>query len=267
MRGLIRLKGKERDMKKETKIVAGVLAVAVLLFLLFSASVMLKVAERAVVFNRFSGEIKRELQQGFNIVNPITDAVTVYDLRITRDDFQRVDGLSSDMQTIYLDIVINWKLDPEKLIDIYKTIKGNIKETIMNNAVIDTSKAELGKFRIDEIARNRENLKAAIESALRTRLKEKYIDIVNVSIVNVDYSDAYERAIEAKLIAEQKALEAKNQKEQARFFAEAKAIENQNLASTITPLVLKQKWIEKWDGKLPVYMLGENTNILLDIPK
>lgn len=244
--------------------IAAFAGIFVLLLFIWS-TVMVGVAERAVVFNRFNGKMTKELGQGFNAINFLTDTVTKYNLQITRTDYSKIEGLSSDMQTILLDITVNWKLDGLKLSDIYQNIRGNIEDTIMINAVLDTSKAELGKFRVEEIARNREKLKRAIEDNLKTRLKEKYIDIVNVSIVNIDFSDEYEKSIEAKLVAEQAALEAKNKKEQVRYQAEAKGIENQNLAQTITPLVLKQKWIEKWDGHLPQYMLGQNASLLLQM--
>ena len=151
-----------------------------------------------------------------------------------------------------------------KLKEIYQTIQGNVEDTILYNAIIDTSKAELGKFRIDDIARNREKLKAAIQDTLTIRMKEKYVDIINISVTDVDYSDNYEKAIEAKLVAEQQAMEAKNQKEKTRYLAEAKAIENKNLARTITPLVLQQKYIEKWNGVLPTVM-SEGSNILMQL--
>lgn len=244
--------------------IGGFFAFIVILIFVWT-TVMLGVSQRAVVFNRFSGQMKGELHQGFNMINFLTDKVEIYDLKIVKTEYQKIEGLSSDMQTIYLDLTINWKLDPAKLNDIFQTIHGNIEDTIMVNAVLDTSKTELGKFRIEEIARNREQLKLAVERNLKTRLKEKYIDVVNVSIVNVDYSNEYEKSIEEKLIAEQRALEARNKKEQIRYEAEAKGIENARLAETITPLVLKQKWIEKWDGKLPQYMLGNNTSLLMNI--
>lgn len=245
----------------------GILCIFLLLMCVW-ITVMLGVSQRAVVFNRFSGQMTKELHTGFNMINPLTDSVEIYDLKIVKTDYLKIEGLSSDMQTTLLDLTVNWKLDGEKLSDIYRTIHGNIEETIMINAVIDTAKTELGKFRVEEIARNREKLKMAVEDNLKVRLKEKYIDVINVSIVNIDFSDKYETAIEAKLVAEQAALEAKNKKEQVRYEAEAKGIENRNLAETITPLVLKQKWIEAWSrggAQVPLIVSGDGGGFILDL--
>ena len=234
-------------------------AVALVVMMFFNGIKLISAGSAGVVFNRFSGMTDKKLQAGFNWVNPVTDKVRVYDIKVTKGEYKGVEGLSSDSQTIALDLVVNYKLDATQLGEIYQKVYGDIKDTLLYNAIIDTAKAELGKFRIGDIAKNREKLKAAIQDALTIRMKEKYVNIINVSITNVDYSDAYEAAIEAKLVAEQQAMEAKNQKEKTRYLAEAKAIENKNLARTITPLVLKQKWIERWDGKLPTVMPGDSS--------
>lgn len=223
------------------------------------------VGEAGVIFNKFSGMTDKKLKEGINWVNPMTEKSKIYDIKITKAELRGLEGLSLDSQTITLDLVINYKLDSFKLREIYQTIYGDIKENILYNAVVDTAKAELGKFRIDDVAKNRESLKKAIEDTLKSRLKEKYIDIINVSVTNVNYSETYEKAIEAKLVAEQEALEARNQKEKTRYLAEAKAIENKNLANTITPMVLKQKWLEKWDGKLPQVMTNGDSNLLMNV--
>jgi len=250
--------GQEADFKKAFIEAGKYIIIGIILMLVLNGITLISAGEAGVVFNRFSGMTDKKLQEGFNWVNPVTDRVRVYDVKVKKGEYAKVEGLSSDSQTIVLDLVINYKLDSEQLSEIYQKVHGNIETTILYNAVLDTSKAELGKFRIDDVARNREKLKAAIEDTLKVRMKEKYIDIINVSVTNVDYSDAYEKSIEAKLVAEQQALEAKNQKEKTRYLAEAKAIENKNLSRTITPLVLKQKWIEKWDGKLPSVMPGQS---------
>lgn len=239
--------------------------VGFVLSFLVSGVKFISVGEAGVIFNKFSGMTDRKLKEGINWVNPLTEKSKTYDIKITKAEFKALEGLSLDSQTIMLDLTINYKLDGLKLREIYQTIYGDIKENILWNAVIDTAKAELGKFRIDDVARNRESLKKAIEDTLKLRVKEKYIDIINVSVTNVNYSETYEKAIEAKLVAEQQALEAKNQKEKTRYQSEAKAIENKNLANTITPMVLKQKWLEKWDGKLPQVMTNGDSNLLMNV--
>jgi len=233
-----------------------------ILFLFINPFKLIGAGENAIVFNRFTNKIS-VLDTGLRWVTPIVNYTKIYSIRITKTEYKKICGLSSDSQTLDLDFIINWSLDSHKLDYIFRNIKGDIEDTIMYNAVVDTSKAELGKFRIDDIAKNREKLRQAVQNALFERLKEKGVVIHNVSVTNVDFNDEYEGAIENKMIAEQQALEAKNLKEKVKYESEAKKIENQNLSS-VTPLVLKQKWIEKWDGKLPQVMTAENANMLLN---
>jgi regulator of protease activity HflC (stomatin/prohibitin superfamily) len=216
------------------------------------------------VFNSFSGEISRTLSQGVNFLNPITDKIKYYDVKTTKAMYE-MDGLSSDSQTIKLQLAVNYRLQEYKLKELYQNVKGDLAETVLYNAVYDTAKSELGKFTIDAIAKNREALKSAVEQALKARMITQYVDIQNVSIVDIDFSVEFEKSIQDKMIAEQQALQAKNMKEKTRYESEAKAIENEKLGATISPMVLKQKFIEKWDGKLPVTMTGENAMLLLNL--
>ncbi len=254
----------EDDVKLFTKIIGFGLIGIIGIVMFFMSIKFIGVGERAIVFNKFSGQIEKYLDSGINFVNPITKKVKVYNLKVTKEQYEMV-GLSADSQSIKLQIVVNYKLKANELNQIYKNVQGRIEDTLLYNAIIDTTKAELGRFRIDDIAKNRESLKKEVEDALRDRMNNNYVDIMNVSITDVDYSDTYEASIEAKLVAEQRALEAKNKKEQVRYESEAKAIENEKMATSVTSMVLKQKWIEKWDGKLPNVMTAENASMLLNM--
>ena len=225
---------------------------------------MVGAGDQVVVFNKFTSKTT-VIGTGINFVMPIVNTTKKYSVKVQKSEFNGIEGLSSDSQTIVLNLAVNWRLDGTKLTDIYKNVQGSVEDNIMQNAIIDTSKAELGKFRIDDIAKNRDSLRTAIQNALSARLGSQGVYISNISVTNVDFNDEYDKAINAKMVAQQQALEAKNLKEKKMYESEAKKIENQNLSSSITPLVLKQKWIEKWDGKLPNVMTNENASMLLDI--
>jgi len=257
------IKERINSMAIAPKKIASVIAGIFLIIFLAATIKFIGAGESAIIFNRYKGMSDRILREGINFVNPITDKVIKYDLKVRRSDFGKLEGMSADNQTIWIDITVNWKLQPDQLKNIYQKIVGDIRHTILENNVFEVAKAGLGKFKIDEIARTREDLKQEIENDLRERLKSFYIDVVNVAIANVDYSQEYDRAVEAKLVAQQKALEAEYQKQARIREAEALARSNQLLQKTITTLVLKQKWIEKWDGKLPT-VLG-NEGLILDV--
>lgn len=244
----------------------GIACCILISLILFNPIYLVGAGEQLVVFNKFTSDISIK-ETGVRFIFPMINNVKKYSVRVTKTDFNGIEGLSADSQTLLLNIVVNWKLDGTKLRDIYKNIQGPVEDTIMYNAVIDSSKSELGKFGIGDIAKNRDKLRIAIQDELTKRLSPNGVMINNISITNVDFNENYEKAIEQKMIAEQQALEAKNLKQKAQYESEAKAIENRNLSQTITPLVLKQKWIEKWDGKLPQTITGQGTDMILNIQR
>jgi len=256
-------------MDNETKLVikwsviAG-LAVLVLIFF-FSAVKFLAVGEKGTVFNRYTGQMKGQLNPGINFVNPITAKVKKFDIKLQKEEWEKVEGMSSDNQIIWLDLVVNYRLPADKLNDIYQKIQGDIKYTVFDNMVNEIAKTSLGKFKIEEIARNREDLKAELETRLQKKAAKYYIVVENVSIYNVDYSDDYNKAVEAKLVSQQKAQEAEFNKQAKIREAEGVAMSNTLIRTTVTDLVLRQKWIEKWNGQLPTTMLGDNASALLQI--
>jgi regulator of protease activity HflC (stomatin/prohibitin superfamily) len=102
--------------------------------------------------------------------------------------------------------------------------------------------------------------------------EEYYVNITAVVLTNIDFSDAFEKAVEDKMIAEQAKLKAdyENDTKVAKAKAEADALliqakaqaeANELLTESLTDEVLESKFYEKWDGKLPQVM-GEGSAIL-----
>jgi len=255
----------DEDTKLVIKVGTGVVIIACILTFFFSSVKFLSVGEKATVFNRFTGVMKRQLSAGINFVNPITAKVKKFDIKLQKEDWKKVEGMSSDNQIIWLDLVINYRLPADKLNDIYEKIQGDIRFTVFDNMVYEIAKTSLGKFKIEEIARNREDLKKELETRLKESAAKYYIIVENVSIYNVDYSDDYNKAVEKKLVAQQKAQEAEFSKQAKIREAEGVAQSNTLIRTTVTDLVLRQKWIERWDGQLPTTIMGNNASALLQI--
>ena len=138
---------------------------------------------------------------------------------------------------------------------------------------------------------NRGLIEPAAQTALQKAVDEKYgegtITINRVVITNADFDEAYQKAIadkqEAILKAEQQEIiNARNIKEaeanktvkitNAQAEAEAKKIEAQGqadanalLEKSITPNILEDKKLDKWDGVLPKVVNGENGGIMIDL--
>lgn len=247
----------------EEKLIVNSFIVGVVLIFMVSCITYIGPGETAVQFHRFKGMTNRKFHEGINLKNPITDSVTKYSLKVRLTDYEKIEGMSSDNQTITMHIATNWKYQPDKLKDVYTKIVGNIEDTIMLNIVNETTKSCLGKVQIGEIAKNREGLRIDMENTLRKRMAEYYVDIVNLSVVNVEYSGDFEKAVEAKQVAQQKSQEAEYNKQAKIREAEGQARSNQLLQQSATKQVIALKYLERWDGKLPQVI--SNAAILRDL--
>lgn len=193
---------------------------------------------------------------------PMFTRVHNVDVQVQKSDVE-TSAASMDMQEITIDLAINWKLDPAKVSETFRNI-GDEKEVysrIIVPAVSEVLKAETAKHSAEEILKNRMKLKASVDDGLKARLSAYGISLYDVSIVHLNFTKGFERAIEEKQIAEQKAKQAVYEKDKATQDAAAEIErakgqkESQNLVrSSITKEILQQRAIEKWDGHFPQVM-------------
>ena len=119
----------------------------------------------------------------------------------------------------------------------------------------------------------RPEVRDAIRLSLSERLTPEGIEIKNLSIVNFNFSTAFDAAIEAKQVAEQDALRAERELQRIKIEAEQRVAEAQAEAEAIriqAEAVTSQggedyvalQWIEAWDGKMPTYMMGDATPLV-----
>ena len=112
---------------------------------------------------------------------------------------------------------------------------------------------------------NREKLSTEVFMSIKNYLGQYGINIQKVNITNIDFKDAFEASVEEKQVASQKALTAKNNtvriKEEAEqklltAEAEAKAMEVRAKALEKNKSLVEYEAVMKWDGRLPLYMMG-----------
>lgn len=170
---------------------------------------------------------------------------------------------SKDMQDIKTELAVNWKLAPEKVVITLKNVgdEDDILERILIPAVSEVLKAASAKYTAEEILAKRMALKQEIDAGLKQRLNAYGIDLYDVSIVHLSFTQGFEEAIENKQIAEQRAKQASYEAEKATQDAKAEVNRAEGTAkaqgllkSTITKEILEQRAIEKWDGHFPQVM-------------
>ena len=140
----------------------------------------------------------------------------------------------------------------------------------------DAIKDVVGKWQAQDLVGNRDNARIMILELLKKKINSKYIQNITFQVTNLDYSDNFEKAIENKVIAAQKAQEAVNNTKRieeeanqkvisAKADAEAMGIKAQALEKN--QKLVDYEAVQKWDGKLPTYMLGGNTTPFINLNK
>jgi len=252
---------------KIVKIVSHVIIVFVVLFLLAGGFGTIGVGERGIHL-RFSGATGKVYEEGLYFKIPFIDRVVAMDVR-TQKESATIAAASKDLQTVTSKVVLNFHVDPAAVSRIYQQVGVDYKERIIDPSIQESVKAITAKFTAEELVTKREEVRDQIKVLLISRLSPSGVVVDELNIVDFDFSKSFNEAIEAKVTAEQNALAAKNKLEQVKFEADqrvteakgeaeairiqAQAIQNQGGAEYV-----RLKAIEKWDGALPGYMLGNS---------
>lgn len=238
-------------------------------FLLFD---IVRVNERQVaVITRF-GQISSVESAGWHFKLPWVDnQVATYDLSV-QSVTSEASSATKDQQTVTIKVNVQYKLDPTKAKDIFRLVKDQdyLANSIVPPFVQESVKVTTSQFTATELLDKRDLVKTQVEENLQSRLKEYYANVVAVNLENIDWSPAFDTAIEAKVIAEQDALRKKQELEQAkiqseiditRAKAEAESTKIRGEALRTNPETLEKAKIDKWDGKLP-QVQGSSTPII-----
>lgn len=130
---------------------------------------------------------------------------------------------SSDIQEVSVTYTLNYQISKSNAQMIYKDIGISYYETVIQPRVQEAVKSELAKYTAEELLSNRAQLSQDIREVLTEKLNTYNIVVVDASMENLDFSDAFTDAVEAKQVAEQKSKQAKIEQDQKNMEAEAAA--------------------------------------------
>ncbi|MBD6619902.1 prohibitin family protein [Komarekiella sp. 'clone 1'] len=257
---------------KQIKLTNGAGKLTALLFLitiLLTPFVVINAGERGVLM-QFGRVQETVLAEGIHLIIPIVNTVRRISVRVQRQDIY-AESPSKDLQDIYIDIVLNWHILPEETNIIFRDVgdEKDVVEKIINPAVKEVLKAIIAKYTAEEIVTKRGEVKSDVDNTLTTRLHSYHIAVDDISLVNVNFSDRFSEAVEAKQIAEQDAkragfiaLKAAKEAEAKVNLARGEAEVNKLLHESLTDEILERQAIEKWDGKLPLIMTKDSPSLL-----
>ena len=254
-------------MDNETKSGLGVMLVILLIVMLFNTIVFVKTGEIGVV-TQFGAVQDRVMTAGINFKIPFIQGVKKMNCKTQE---MSTDNASStkDLQDITMNVSVNYCVNVEKASELYKTVGTKYQDIILTPTLADTIKTVSAEYTAEETVTKRAELSSKIYEKLNERLNEQGISIVNVNIINLNFSEAYNQAIEEKQIATQRTLTAQQELETARVEAEKKVVEAQGTADanrilneSLSEENLQKQAIEKWNGVLPGTMAGDTIPFL-----
>ena len=204
--------------------------------------------------------------EGVHFVMPFVSSMHNMDVKTQKSNIATT-VFTKDIQQARLTYVINYNLHADSAHKMYKQVGKNYKDTILIPIVEGTVKNVIGGWNASDLIANRAKATSDILTKLQEQLDDNYINVTDFNITDIDYSDVFEKAIEGKVTAEQEALKAKNKTVQVQEEAGQKVISAEAEAKSIRikAEALKQNrdlvnltLAEKWDGKLPQYMMGNS---------
>ena len=195
----------------------------------------------------------RELAEGIALVWPYgINQVTEYDIKVQKETAD-TQAATKDLQDVTAEVVLNYHLNRGDVSKIHQTIGALYKDKLITPALSETFKGASSKYNASELITMRSELKSDVYTQLKTRLEKYAIVIDDVSITNFKFSDSFSKAIEDKQVAQQNTERAKFNLEAAQTDAQAQAAQSQTLSSAY----LQKLAIDKWDGRMPQYLAGE----------
>jgi regulator of protease activity HflC (stomatin/prohibitin superfamily) len=246
---------------------AVVLVIGVVVLILASGSYeIVDAGHRGVsVINGKVGD--RSLEEGFYWKIPFIERIYSIDARTLKWEAD-THCYTKDVQQARIKFAVNYNLQPEMSHTVYKEVGVTWDKTLLPQVVETTIKSVIGRWDAVDLVSNRDKARGEIQIMVTEALKPKHILVTNFSLNNIDYEAAFERAVEAKVVAIQQAIEAKNNtvkiEEEAKQIvisakAEAESMRIRSQALSQNRGLVEYEAVQKWDGKLPEYMLGGST--------
>lgn len=211
---------------------------------------------------------------------------------------------SADIQEVSCVYTVNYQISKTNASEIYKTIGINYYETVVKPNIVESVKTITARYTAEELIAKRDTLAIEIEDLLSVALTKYNVELISTAIEDLDFTDSFTDAVEAKQVAQQNKLKAQTEQEQKTMEAEeaakraaidanaaaevamiqaqadlevrkinadAEAYEGQKqaeknkaIAESLTDELIQYQYIQQWNGELPDTVLGESAGIFLN---
>ncbi len=234
-----------------------------------------------------NGALVGVAEPGLGFKVPMIDDVVTISTRSKAKVYDAIQTYSRDQQPATVALSVSYRLPSDQVATIYSNYGGEegVVNRLIDRKVYEQFKNVFGQFNAVTAIQERARLNAETQSAIQKAIVGPVI-IESIQIENIDFSDAYEQSIEARMLAEVEVQKlnqnAEREKVQAKITvtqanaradavraeaeassaairlkgdAEADAIKAKSAALQTNPSLIALTAAEKWDGKLPTTMV------------
>ncbi|MBQ8159341.1 MAG: prohibitin family protein [Clostridia bacterium] len=277
--------------KKKFTTIAGVILVLVLV-LSFTCFTTVPTGYTGIL-TTFGKVEDHTLDAGINFKTPFQNVILM-DNREQKTSFT-TQAFSSDIQQVDIVGSVNYAINKENAMNLYKVVGKEYFQTLIAPRLLENTKAVFSQYTAENLVSAREQLSVTIRGKLSDEMEKYGIRIISLSLENIDFTDSFTDAVEAKQVAAQRKLQAEIEQEQATMVtrqeaerqkiqaeaeaavkkvdadaaayavkvqAEAQAEANRQISESLTDQLISWEEINAWDGKLPTYFSGEGSTTL-----
>ena len=237
----------------------------------------------------------KTLGPGMHLVNPISDNIIPMSIQIQKEQ-QKASAASSDLQDVASTVVVNYHIDQNNAIEIFKTIGLAFPDKIIDPKISEIVKSVSAKYKASQLITEREKVRSQIQTLLSEALKPYNLLVDGVAITNFEFSPQFTKTIEQTVVAQQELITQQNQLAKVKVDAqqrvaianatktanilqaegtanatvinangEAQAIELVNNQIKNSPHYVDYFKIKTWNGKLPV--VASNGGNIITLPQ
>lgn len=215
---------------------------------------------------RFGKLVGEPLSEGLYFYNPLTTNIVMLSVQEQKWE-NTTDAYTRDVQQASIGFAMTYYPARDTIHNLYRDVGKNWAQTLLPQLIMGKLKAIVGQYEAVELVAKRMEATKKIDELIRTEAADKGIVVAKFEITNIDFAKQFEEAVEAKVVAIQKAEEARN--ETVRFQeratqqiitakAEAESMRIRTDALSANKGLVEYEAVQKWNGVLPQYMMGSS---------
>lgn len=220
-------------MVRNTAILIGI-GIFFVLLIVFNGMYTVNEGERGVILRL--GSVQGVAEPGLNIKVPFINSVEFMSVRDTKHEFESVSSYSKDVQEAILKLSVIYRVPEDKVDEVYARFGTDYFARVVEPVVPQRLKEVFGQYQAATVVADRSRLGIEAEKAIRDTVaanSNNLIEIRSVQIENIDFSDAYETAIEGAMQAEAEVRKSRNELERIKVEADKAIVTARGVAESV----------------------------------